>query len=576
MLSYNELSEEKELNQNFKDMLRKLFKYDISYHLKHKNLKYVINKQLTINEDIINIILKGFKSEDYDIKDLKEKSKEFIKFYPKVEEGDENKVLKFIDCYKCLSNIKFEEQQINTNNINIWDKAIQILLYDILDIIDSDKELKNTSKRIALDEDKTIEKLNIFYSILFKMDKENRINNKCFIPNEKGIYKKLKEIYINHDIDKEIKEVLTLLNEERSYDHILIHHKIKLDIQHTQKTLEDIALTIDKEFKKIYSKIEQKNKDNQIEENITKSCKLLIHEWFKDHRDKMELFDFISNHLVDISVKILFDEETKKILNDLLIDDPNSVIEMIKFQGPNAPFLYEDSFILPEEESSFDATRDDSMNQNQINLNIMNQINNMANNNIINMNNNINNNINNNNNNNNHINNNHNNNNNYAYYYYPRQRRVHHRARNNNNYNYNYIDWARIRIEEGLKKYCLAQAIIYEKLVESNIFNEIEWINKLNDNEEGELIILSNGHRYKVKKSVSDYEFKVKINPNKEYKIKVKKGENSNNSLKYEFNNSEWNLFKNDTQSMIYAFVNLKNENNPDIIFSKAIKLNEL
>ena len=246
---------------------------------------------------------------------------------------------------------------------------------------------------------------------------------------------------------------------------------------------------------------------------------------------------------------------------------------MIKFQGPNAPFLYEDSFILPEEESSFDATRDDSMNQNQINLNIMNQINNMANNNIINMNNNINN--NNNNNNNIHINNNHNNNNNYAYYY-PRQRRVHHRARNNNNYNYNYIDWARIRIEEGLKKYYLAQAIIYEKLVESNIFNEIVWINKLNDNEEGELIILGNGHRYKVKKSVSDYEFKVKINPNKEYKIKVKKGENSNHSLKYEFNNSEWNLFKNDTQSMIYVFVNLKNENNPDIIFSKAIKLNEL
>ena len=570
LLSYNELSEEKELNQNFKDMLKQLFKYDISSYLKHKNLKYVINKQLTINEEITNIIIKGFKPES---KDLKEKSKEFIKFYPKVEEGEDNYVLKFIDCYKGLSNEKFEEQQINTNNKSIWDKAIQILLNDILDIIDSDKELKKTSERISLNEDKTIEKLNIFYSILFKFDKEKIINDKCFIPNEKGIYKKIKEIYINLDIDNEIKEVLSLLNEKKSYDHILIHHKIKLNIEHNQKTLEDIAFTIDKEIKNIYDRIDLKNKDNKIEENISKSCKLLIQEWFKNHRDKIELFDFISNHLVDISVKILFDEETKKILNDLLIDDPNSVIEMIKFQGPNAPFLYEESFILPEEESSFDATRDDSMNQNQINLNIMNQINNMANNN--NNNNIINNNNNNINNNNNHINNNHNNNNNYAYYYH-RQRRVHHRARNNNNYNYNYIDWARIRIEEGLKKYCLAQAIIYEKLVESNIFNEIVWINKLNDNEEGELIILGNGHRYKVKKSVSDYEFKVKINPNKEYKIKVKKGENLNNSLKYEFNNSEWNLFKNDTQSMIYAFVNLKNENNPDIIFSKAIKLNEL
>ena len=44
------------------------------------------------------------------------------------------------------------------------------------------------------------------------------------------------------------------------------------------------------------------------------------------------------------------------------------------------------------------------------------------------------------------------------------------------------------------------QAYIYEKLLESHIFNEIVWINRISEDQEGELIILENSHRYKVKK----------------------------------------------------------------------------
>ena len=157
-------------------------------------------------------------------------------------------------------------------------------------------------------------------------------------------------------------------------------------------------------------------------------------------------------------------------------------------------------------------------------------------------------------------------------YNVPRYRRAYNRVRNNN-----YIDWARIRYEEGIKKYCLAQALIYEKLLDSHLFNVIEWINKVNEDQEGELIILSNGHRYKVKKNVVDFEFKVKTNQNKEYKIKVKRGENSDNAyLKFKYNNTEWNLFKNESLDNIFAFINIKNENNPEIIFGKSLKLDEL
>ena len=83
LLGYNDLSEEKELNQNFKDMLKNLFKYNISYYLKHKKLNYKINKTLSINEEIIQIINDGFKDK---YSHLKEKARQLIRFYPKTEE----------------------------------------------------------------------------------------------------------------------------------------------------------------------------------------------------------------------------------------------------------------------------------------------------------------------------------------------------------------------------------------------------------------------------------------------------------------------------------------------------------
>ena len=162
LLGYNDLSEEKELNQNFKKMLKEFFKYDIAKYLKHQKLKININRSLSINEDIIQKINQGFSESS---KNLKEKAKEFIKFYPKNKE--DNYVLQFIDSYKALTKEDFIAEEINTDNINLWRKAINILLFDLLEIIQKDTNINETSKRIELDEEKTIDKLNTFYSILF-------------------------------------------------------------------------------------------------------------------------------------------------------------------------------------------------------------------------------------------------------------------------------------------------------------------------------------------------------------------------------------------------------------------------
>ena len=86
---------------------------------------------------------------------------------------------------------------------------------------------------------------------------------------------------MNKDIDNEIKNVLKILNERSCFYHILIHHKIKLNNNHSEKTLEDIATVIDKEISKKYTQIDKMIQDAnnklesvKIDENVKNSCEL--------------------------------------------------------------------------------------------------------------------------------------------------------------------------------------------------------------------------------------------------------------------------------------------------------------
>ena len=571
LFKYSELNEEKELNQNFKRMLKDIFNYDISFYLKHKKLKLKLPRELSINNEIILIIEEGFREEkpkkfgnwkDNQNIGLLKKAKELIKFYPNKKEN--NYVFSFIECYKALAEEDFEEEEINTSMEMLWDKAIKILLNELLEIIDIDKNISETSSRIKLDEDKTIEKLNILYSILFKFELNKRYTKLNFIPNMKGVYKKLNEIFSNNNIDEELIKILSLLNEKESFEHKLIHQKINLNKSHAQKSLEDIATVIDKEIKTQYTKIDiiiQSKEEVKIDDNLKQACGLLIQKWFRENKGKIDLFEFTKNHLVDISVKILLDKKIKDILENLLINDPTTLIEILNFQNPMAPILWSDESMIDdisEMSMSINETRDNSLvQQNNFNhmnfLNFINGNNDNNNDNIIN-NNNINddNNIINIGNNNNII-----------------------RNRRNNNYNNYLMNIIRNRYDEGIHNYCLSQAYVYEELLASNLFDEINWKNRLDENEYGELITL-NEHRYKVKKVVETFDFIVKTKQNKQYKISVKRGDKSrNNYLKFAYTSSQWDLFKNEPQNIIFAFVSL-NRIHPEIIFAKNIDLRDL
>ena len=202
------------------------------------------------------------------------------------------------------------EEEINTMNTSLWEKPIKILLIQLLKVIDKDKNINKTSKRTGLNEEEIFKNLNIFYFILFKCIRENELfENYNFVPNENGNYMQLEHIYYNADIDNDIRNILSILDEKESFDNILIHHKINLSIKHQQKTLEDIAKVIDKEIKRKYNKIdsmiESQQKDIKIDDNIKNACNKLIHEWLKNHINKKNLYEFTGSHILEICFKIL-------------------------------------------------------------------------------------------------------------------------------------------------------------------------------------------------------------------------------------------------------------------------------
>ena len=316
-------------------MLKKHISYDISDFLIHKKLKLTTPNKFSINEDIIKIIKNSFKekndknniySDEYINEINVEKAKELIKFYPKNEkENEENIVKKFIKCYKKISGEKIDEEEIDTINISLWEKTIEILCIELLKIIDKDQKISESLIRMNINqEDELIKNLNLFYSILFKYVKDNKaLDLYNFIPNEKKVYKKLNNVFCNKDIDKEIRLILTYLNEYNIFDDILIYYKIKLGIKHQQKSLEDIALEVDKEIKKKFTKIDNlieiQKKEVKIDENFKIACNQLIRKWFVKHKDKKNLFDFVHSHISDISIKILYDKKFKDIIEEIFI-----------------------------------------------------------------------------------------------------------------------------------------------------------------------------------------------------------------------------------------------------------------
>lgn len=127
-----------------------------------------------------------------------------------------------------------------------YEKNISELAKDIQEALNLDtlKSMLNKS------EGETLEWLNEYYDLLYlegKFINEIIKGNFAVFPNQNGIFKKKTELYIDEDIEEELKNILLLLNND--VRDILLHKSVMIDNQHNDEQKNKIPFsTKDQDF----------------------------------------------------------------------------------------------------------------------------------------------------------------------------------------------------------------------------------------------------------------------------------------------------------------------------------------
>ena len=455
-----------------------------------------------------------------------------------------------------ISGENFKEEEIKTTNSSLWDKAIKILLIDLLKTIDNDKNFNGTFKRLKMtkdNEEEIIKNLNCFYSILFQYLRDNNekkiMDDFVFVPNERKDYKKLNDVYINKNIDDEIKNIYSYLDKTNHFKTILIPKSINLTVKHQEKCLQDIALVIDREIKKKFAKIdnllETQSKEVKIEENFKTACTKLIKEWFSKHKEERNKFDFVNSHIPEITMKIIYEGIYKEYMDEIFINgSPKNISSLIENHSKNHNINDNNVY-------NHNRSYNQSYNQNYQNYNTSQNVS--------------------------------------SYSYHDEESLDYDNDYDNSKRNISFINKTEINIfnnnnvrtiPENLKKYFLAQAYVFEDLNNSKLFNHIDWKNKANNDEVGEEITLFNSNKYKIKNSDNTFDFIVTSNNNKSTNIIVQIiNEKRYNYIKLKCTVNQWNLFNNEGNehsTSIFALVRFNLNNAPEILYVKKSNLNEI
>ena len=512
---YSDLSEEENISENFKKMLKEYFNYDINEILKHRDISLKFEKKLTVNEKIIDIIMKGLKKEIDNENKLK-MAKALIKFYPNIKEN--NRIKEFGECFKILSGENYEMEQIETNYPTLWEKCIPLLTKYLLKLIDQDNNIENLCKRTKISEEEIFIVLNKFYSI---MEKKKYSYN--FIPNENNFF--VDNLCVTDDISNDLKEALRLLNKEEDFSEFLLHPKVdRNNWDFPKKFVKDIAIIIDKNIKEKFKmfKNDKNNKDFD-EDNFKKACNIILIQWFpKNYSNKeyMEYFEYTRKKNFEILLEVLSNEEELKNIKEYIFKDP---LGLVKYMGK---FNMNNNENENKEVSSHDNFVDyiDDNNSNNISRE-NNRINRSKD-------------------------------------YSDAPAFEDDLISSSNNISL-FMDKKGEKYDKSLNY--IAQAYVYEKLEKKNIFKDIIWLNKSEEKDDEEIFIPSH---YYIKDQKLNHEIEITSKlTNKKYYIKVKSSIMPNDKFMLYLSRIQWSNLKSLNNNYLFALVCLENRMYPEIAF---------
>ena len=558
--SYKELMEEKNISQKFKDMMKNLFSHDVSKDLKHKKVNFQIQKEFSINDKICVVINDGFSEK---AKNKIEKAKTLIQFIPV---GENEKVKKFSNCYKKINKLEYEEEILDIHFDSLWDKAIEILITETINVISKDGTVKRMSERIQLDEEQTYDLLNTFYEYAFG----NKISYKKFIPNELGEFCYTKDIFITDDIDEDLKEIFRLIlsKGQKDYSELLLNKNVKINnYEFQKKTIKEISKEIDFNIKIEYKKLKLSKKLNKnenedsinIDEKLKEACKKLIIEWFPNNEIFVHFFEYVNKHKIDILLNVILDKESKNNIMKGMNKDPSQLMKYLS----NYVFSDENSFsnFLYSEGNSFFNIFAEMLDQNVDQINNINQM--FMNNSelptindtqfiqqAINE-------------------------------EEPRRNNIRNNSRSNRRINFNNLGnifnfVAQFDVDR--KNAFIGQAYAYEYLSNLNIFQNVNWVNKVDERTNISITLPTNNHQYFLNDKQINYDIEITTNEGRIYFIKVKSSKMPSQKFNIFLSINQWNrlYFHNNQMDYLLALVSLRSITNPEIVILGKNNLNTL
>ena len=266
---------------------------------------------------------------DYDVKIIDEYIKNFLKDKNYSNQKAIEKISKKVLCVKNESKEMIDLMNlINGNNLQLIDngknndskikiisedtmeEAIKNCLDITLSLVEKYPKLEFFSSYLT-DKEKCFDFLNKFYEKL-KQYNYFKFNSSRIIPNCKGEFKKLKELYGNKIKEDELYSIYKKLG--KTFDDSIIHKEIKLDDLHDSRTDKDVAKGIEDYYIKIF--IIDKIDINRVDEDI-KAISIGLFDWMEKNKEKVQnLMEFFKDklnraRLLDLTVVNTLHEKSK-------------------------------------------------------------------------------------------------------------------------------------------------------------------------------------------------------------------------------------------------------------------------
>ena len=324
------------LNELFKIIRKKPELYDKIIYDKYKifpcqekkvfsNLKYC--KQIRVDPGISEYI-KNITIESDDIKKIDIYMKKFLKNNEISNQKIIEKISKAVLCVKKESkdmielinsikgnNLEIVESENKDSEVEIFseetlDVAIENCPDNLLSLVEKYSELDNF-KSFLKEKEKCFDFLNKFYEKLKKIN-YNKFYSSWIIPNCKGQFKKIKELYGNKIEEDELYLIYKKLG--KTFDDSIIHKEINLDDLSNSYTDKDVAKGIEDYYIKLF--VFDKLDINRVDED-TKAISIGLFDWMEKNEKKvqkiMEYFKDKINRarLLDLTVVNTLHEKSK-------------------------------------------------------------------------------------------------------------------------------------------------------------------------------------------------------------------------------------------------------------------------